>query len=146
VNLYVVFPRLLLDDAVDLVESLDGQFLEDGRRSRLGPSLDRRTAVVDADVLLVRRVARLDGDVRNVLGRKLLEHGRRQRYGLRPDLSRRKSQRTTHTHPFNGPFSGTTKVSRYQKGKTSLDFTEARDSEWQWHQLGHASLHLNSDR
>jgi len=26
-------------------------------------------------------------------------------------------------------------VSRYQKGKTNLDFTEARDSEWQWHQL-----------
>jgi len=25
----------------------------------------------------------------------------------------------------------------YQKGKTNLDFTEARDSEWQWHQLGH---------
>jgi len=24
-------------------------------------------------------------------------------------------------------------VSRYQKGKTNLDFTEARDSEWQWH-------------
>jgi len=22
-------------------------------------------------------------------------------------------------------------------GKTNLDFTEARDSEWQWHQLGH---------
>ena len=33
---------------------------------------------------------------------------------------------------FNGPFSGTTWVSRYQKGKTNLDFTEARDSEWQW--------------
>ena len=33
------------------------------------------------------------------------------------------------------PFSGTTRVSRYQKGKTILDFTEARDSEWQWHQL-----------
>jgi len=28
-------------------------------------------------------------------------------------------------------------VSWYQKGKTSLDFTEATDSEWQWHQLGH---------
>jgi len=28
-------------------------------------------------------------------------------------------------------------VSQYQKGKTNLDFTEARDSEWQWHQLGH---------
>jgi len=27
-------------------------------------------------------------------------------------------------------------VSRYQKGKTNLDFTEARDSEWQWYQLG----------
>ena len=42
----------------------------------------------------------------------------------------------THTHPFNDPFSGSTRVSRYQKGKTNLDFTEARDSEWQWHQLG----------
>jgi len=41
-----------------------------------------------------------------------------------------------HTHPFNGPLSGTTQVSRYQKGKTNLDVTEARDSEWQWHQLG----------
>ena len=40
----------------------------------------------------------------------------------------------THTHPFNGPFSGTTRVGRYLKGKTNLDFTEARDSEWQWHQ------------
>jgi len=36
-------------------------------------------------------------------------------------------------HTFNGPLSGTT---RYQKGKTNLDFTEARDSRWQWHQLG----------
>ena len=40
------------------------------------------------------------------------------------------------THPFNGLFSGTTRVGRYQKGETNLDFTEARDSEWQWHQLG----------
>ena len=38
--------------------------------------------------------------------------------------------------PFNGLFSRTTWVSRYQKGKTNLDFTGARDSEWQWHQLG----------
>ena len=44
--------------------------------------------------------------------------------------------RGTHTHTFNGPLSGTTRVSRYQKGKTNLDFTEARDSEWQWRQLG----------
>jgi len=27
-------------------------------------------------------------------------------------------------------------VGRYQKGKINLNFTEARDSEWQWHQLG----------
>ena len=47
----------------------------------------------------------------------------------------------THTHTlFNGPFSGTTQVSQYQKGKTDLDFTEARDSEWQWHQLGHMQV------
>jgi len=38
---------------------------------------------------------------------------------------------TTHTHPFNGPFSGTIRVSQYQKDKTNLDFTEARNSEWQ---------------
>jgi len=48
----------------------------------------------------------------------------------------------THTHPFNAPLSGTTRVNRYQKGKTNLDFTEARDSEWLWH---HASVHLAPD-
>ena len=31
-------------------------------------------------------------------------------------------------------------MSRYQKGKTNRDFTEARDSEWQWHQLGHMQV------
>ena len=46
----------------------------------------------------------------------------------------------THTHPFNGPFSGTTQVSQYQKGKTNLDFTEARDSEWHWNQLGYMQV------
>ena len=46
----------------------------------------------------------------------------------------------THTHPFNGPLSRTTRVRRYQKGTTNLDFTEARDSERQWHQLGHTQV------
>jgi len=46
----------------------------------------------------------------------------------------------THTRLFNGPLSGTTQVNRYQKGKTNLDFTEARDSEWQWHQLSHMQV------
>ena len=36
---------------------------------------------------------------------------------------------------FNGPFSGTTQVSQYQKG-----FTEASDSEWQWHHLGYMQV------
>jgi len=31
-------------------------------------------------------------------------------------------------------------VSWYQKGKTNLDFAEARDSEWQWHQLGYMQV------
>ena len=41
---------------------------------------------------------------------------------------------TTHTHTH------TAQVSRYQKGKTNLDFTGARGSEWQWHQLGRMQL------
>ena len=42
--------------------------------------------------------------------------------------------------PSNGPLSGTTRVSRNQKGKSNLDFTEARDTEWRWHQLGHMQV------
>ena len=47
---------------------------------------------------------------------------------------------TTPSHTLNSPLSGTTRVSRHQKGKTNLDFNEARDSEWQWHQLGHMQV------
>ena len=46
----------------------------------------------------------------------------------------------THTHLFKGPLSGTTWFSRYEKGKNNLNFSEARDSEWQWHQLGHMQV------
>jgi len=53
-----------------------------------------------------------------------------------------------HYHHHHAPhdtrltalFPGTTRVSRYQKGETNLDFTEARDSEWQWHQQGHMQV------
>jgi len=31
-------------------------------------------------------------------------------------------------------------VSWYQKGNSNLYFTEARDSEWQWHPLGHMQV------
>jgi len=44
------------------------------------------------------------------------------------------------THPFNGPLSRTIQVSRYQKGKTNLDFTGAIDSKWQWHRLGNMQV------
>ena len=40
----------------------------------------------------------------------------------------------------HAPTGLTTRVSRYQKCKTNLDFTEARDSEWQWHQLDHMQV------
>ena len=46
----------------------------------------------------------------------------------------------THTQLFNDPLFGTIQVSRYQKGKTNLDFTKARDNEWQRHQLGHMQV------
>ena len=53
---------------------------------------------------------------------------------------------TTTLHPFNGPLSGTTRVSQYQKGKTNLDSTEARDNEWQWHQLGRMEVGTSLQR
>ena len=45
----------------------------------------------------------------------------------------------THTH-LTVLCPGLPRVSRQQKGKTNLDFTEARDSEWQWHQLGNMQI------
>ena len=46
----------------------------------------------------------------------------------------------THKHTFNSPSSGTSWVSKYQKGKVSVDSTEAGDREWLWHQLGHMQV------
>ena len=56
-------------------------------------------------------------------------------------------------HPFNGLFSGTTWVSRYLKGKTSLDLNEVRDDRV-WDAVASAgpyannanSLHVTLDR
>jgi len=45
-----------------------------------------------------------------------------------------------HTRARLTALSGTTRASRYVRGKTNLDFTEARYSEWQWHQLGHVKV------
>ena len=49
-----------------------------------------------------------------------------------------------HTHPFNGPLSVTTRVSRYQKGKTNLDLVKQEtvsDSGISWA----ICLHVASD-
>ena len=53
------------------------------------------------------------------------------------------SYKSAHTHTHTHTHTRLTALFRdypgepvYQKGKTNLDFTEARDSEWQWHQPG----------
>ena len=71
--------------------------------------------------------------------------GQNQRLLTNNRLHLENGTRQTHTttttlQPFNGLFSRTTWVSLYQKGKTNLDFTEARDSEWQCHQLDHMQV------
>ena len=57
-----------------------------------------------------------------------------------PTVPKHWTQTHTHTRLFNGPLSGTTRVSWYQKSIINLDFTEARDSEWQRHQLSHMQV------
>ena len=47
----------------------------------------------------------------------------------------RSTQRGRHAAAMRA-LATNTRVSRYQKRKTYLDFAEARDGEWQWHQLG----------
>ena len=81
---------------------------------------------------------RLSGDVECVPAGRARQDGSRCSGACESVRYRRNTHTHTHTHTrtFNGPFSGTTQVSRYQKGKPNLDFTGARDSEWQWHQLG----------
>jgi len=51
----------------------------------------------------------------------------------------------THTHSFNGPLSRTTRVSRYQKGKTSLDFTATQQpASKHWRQASQRWMHKNA--
>jgi len=48
---------------------------------------------------------------------------------------------TALTNPFNGPLSRTTQNELVSEGQNQSEFTEARDSEWQWHHL-----HVSPDR
>jgi len=59
------------------------------------------------------------------------------------DIENREQKSTeTQTRLVKGLLSGTTRVSGYQKGKTNLDFTTARDSVAVAPAVPHASLHL----
>jgi len=56
-------------------------------------------------------------------------------------ISRRQNWRigpshTPHLWPFVRDYPG----EPVPEGKTNLDFTEARDSKWHWHQLGHMQI------
>jgi len=49
----------------------------------------------------------------------------------------------THTHTrvmALWTLSRITRASWYQKGKTNLNFNDARDGEWHWHQLGNMQI------
>jgi len=49
----------------------------------------------------------------------------------------------THTHTYlTALFPGLPRraSTRQNQCKTNLDFTKAKDSEWQWHQLGHMQV------
>ena len=47
-----------------------------------------------------------------------------------------------HTHPFSGPFLGLPRWAGTRNAKPIwIYFTGARDSEWQWHQLGHMQVY-----
>jgi len=50
-------------------------------------------------------------------------------------------QKNTHTHTrLTALFPGLPRSASTRKVKTNLDFTEARDSELQWYQLGHTQI------
>ena len=51
---------------------------------------------------------------------------------------------TTVQHQFNGLFSRTTWVSRYRKGKTSVDLNEARADGGFWDAVASAGPHANN--
>jgi len=73
-----------------------------------------------------------------------------QNGSLNHSLTHTRTHARTHTHthtpPFNGPLSGRTRVSRHQKGKINLDFTEARNSEWQWNPCQHPTAQFFTGR
>jgi len=87
-------------------------------------------------------VTRLQTSVRQAVTSALNSLQQTQAARLRvssKSINKFESNKHTHTR-LTARFSGTARVGRYQKGKANLDFTGARDSEWQWHQLGYMQV------
>ena len=95
---------------------------------KMAPCAERRTVLIPISLSNLHRSTRLDKTVSSDSVSEAWGH-------LKYQLKYQKIS-LLHRHPFNGSLSGTTRVSRYQNGKTNMDFIEVRDSEWQWHQLG----------
>jgi len=53
---------------------------------------------------------------------------------------RTSTDKHTHTHTVQWPFAQDYPGEPVPEGKTNLNFTEARDSEWQWYQLDHMQV------
>ena len=113
--------------------------MSQGATHQVGPGSAGKEAILGITHITVK--LQLYTRIRQYVG--LATHTHTRLTALFPGLPGWAGTRThthTHKHPFNGPLSGTTRVSRYQKGKTNLDFTEARHSEWQWHQQEHMQV------
>ena len=68
---------------------------------------------------------------------------------IQPDSAKNPFHKKSHTHTrLTALFPGLPGWAGTRKAKSNLDFTEARDSEWQWHQPGHmqvcTSLHTDN--
>ena len=63
-----------------------------------------------------------------------------------PPLTVQQQHTHTHTHPFNGPFSMTTRVSRYQKGKPIWILLKQETVSGSGISWAYASLHLAPER
>jgi len=108
-----------------------------------GPYLTHgsRKSTIQNSILISSAVSAGLTNVSNMQVRPHLRHTQQQALVSRTIQNQNTPiKKPTHTQLFNGPLSRTIQVSRYHKDKTNLDFTGARNSEWQWHRLGNMQV------